>query len=69
MTPYYWTTNVRMCVYICIYVCMYVCMCIYVTGFWKTDQIVTLGLSILLTQLVATLIHYIFTVPVSGLVD
>ena len=22
----------------------YVCICIYVTGFWKTEQIVTLGL-------------------------
>ena len=40
-----------------------------VTGFWKTDQIVTLGLFILLAQLMATLVHYTFTVPVSGLVD
>ena len=39
---------------------------IYVNGFWKT---VTLGLSILLAQLIATLIQYPFTVPLQGLTD
>ena len=38
-----------------------------VTGFWKADQIVTLGLyAILLAQLMATRIHY---PPLSGLAD
>ena len=34
------------CIYVCLYVlCMYVrTVYSYVTGFWKTDQIVTLGL-------------------------
>ena len=53
-----YNTNTCMCthvyIYICMsvythtYICMYVCMhayiYTYVTGFWKTDQIVTLGL-------------------------
>ena len=44
---------------------------LYVTGFWKTDRIVTLDLaySILLTQLMATLIHYTYTEALPGLVD
>ena len=41
----------------------------YVTKFWKTDQIVTLGLFILLAQLMATLVHYTYTLSVSGLVN
>ena len=42
---------------------------LYVTGFWRTDQIVTLGLSILLAKLMATLVHYAYTLPLPGLVD
>ena len=42
---------------------------LYVTGFWKTDQIVTLGLFNFLAQLMATLVHYTYTVPSPGLVD
>ena len=30
-------------VYLCVCVCVRVC-CVYVTGFWKTDRNVTLGL-------------------------
>ena len=47
------------------------CYSIYGTGFWKTNRNVTLGraYSILLAQLMATLIHYTFTLPLSGLVD
>ena len=40
-----------------------------VTGSWETDQIVTLGLLHFIGQLMATLVHYIFTMSVSGLVD
>ena len=40
-----------------------------VTGFWKTDRNVTLGHSILLAQLMPTLIHHTFALPLSGLVD
>ena len=36
----------------------------FVTGFWKTNQNITLGLS---AQLMATLVHYPLTVP--GLAD
>ena len=36
------------------------------TGLWKTNQIVTLGL---LAKLMATLIHYPFTVPLPGLAN
>ena len=39
----------------------------YVTGFWKTNQIVTV--THLLAQLMATLIHYTCTVPLPGLVN
>ena len=42
---------------------------VYVTGFWKTDQIVTLVLSILLAQLMATLVRYTYTVQLPGLVN
>ena len=42
---------------------------IIVTGFWKTDRNVTLGIFHLLAQLMATLIHYTFSLPLSGLVD
>ena len=35
----------------------------------KTDQIVTLGLFILLAQLMATVAHYTYTEPLSGLID
>ena len=42
---------------------------VFVTGFWKTDRIVTLGLFHFMAQLMATLIHYTFTLPLSGLVD
>ena len=42
---------------------------LYVTGFWKTDQIITLGLFHFLAQLMATLVHYTYTVPSPGLVD
>ena len=51
---------------------MYICTYVhtqYVTRFWKTNQIVTLGLLHLLTQLMATLIHYTYTVPLPGLVN
>ena len=42
----------------------------YVTGFWKTNQIVTLSTySILLAQLITTHIHYPFTVPLPSLTD
>ena len=43
----------------------------FVTGFWKTDQIVTLGLFYLnvLAQLMATLIHYTYIVPLPCLID
>ena len=41
----------------------------YVTGFWKTDQIVTLGLFHLIGPVIATLIHYPFTVALPGLTD
>ena len=41
----------------------------YVTGYWKTDRIVTLGLFHLLAQLMATLVHYTYTVQLPGLVD
>ena len=39
----------NICIYVCVCVCVCVCMCVCVcvvcvTGFWKTDQIVTLGL-------------------------
>ena len=44
-------------------------MYVYVTEFYKTNQIVTLGLSILLAQLIATLVHYAYIVPLPGLVD
>ena len=44
-------------------------LCTNVTGIWKTDQIVTLILFHLLTQLIATLVHYTYTVPLPGLVD
>ena len=40
-----------------------------VTAFWKTNQIVTLGLFHLLAQLMATLIHYPITVPLPGLAN
>ena len=42
---------------------------IYVTGFWITDRIVTLGLIHLMAQLMAMLVHYTYTVPLAGLVD
>ena len=42
---------------------------IYVTGFWKTNEIVTLGLFYFIGQPMATLIYYPFTVPLPGLVD
>ena len=45
----------------------------YVTRFWKTDQIVTLGLFyynyFIGPAIIATLIHYPFTVPLPGLAD
>ena len=41
----------------------------YVTGFWKTNKIVTLGLFILLAQLMATFIHNTYTVTLPGLID
>ena len=41
----------------------------YVTGFWKTEQNITLGLFHLLPQLMPTLIYYPFTVPLPGLAD
>ena len=41
-----------------------------VTEFWKTDRIVTLGLFLLLAQLMATLVNYTYAVPaLSGLAD
>ena len=42
-----------------------------VTGIWKTDQIVTLGLFHLnvLAQLMATLVHCTYTVPLPHLID
>ena len=45
-------------------------MTLYVTGFWKVDQNVTLSLFHLkLAQLMAMLIHYPFTVALPGLAD
>ena len=42
-------------------------MCaMYVTGFWKTDQIVTLGLFHFIGP--STLVHYTYTVQLPGLV-
>ena len=44
---YVWYVCMYICMYICMYACMYVRMelCInkftFVTGFWKTDHIVT----------------------------
>ena len=40
-----------------------------VTGFWKTDQIVILGLFHFIGQLMATLVHYTYTVPLPGLAN
>ena len=40
-----------------------------VTGYWKTDQNVTLGLFHLLAQLIDILIHYPSTVALTGLAD
>ena len=40
-----------------------------VTGFWKTNQIITLGLFHLLAKLIATFMRYPFTEPLPGLVD
>ena len=40
-----------------------------VTDFWKTNQIVTLGLFHLLAKLIATLMHYPFTEPLTGSTD
>ena len=42
---------------------------IYVTGIEKTDQIVIVDLFHLLAQLIATLIHYPFAVPLPDLTD
>ena len=42
---------------------------IFVTGFWKTDQNVTLGLFYFIVQLIVTLIHYPCTVALTGLAD
>ena len=41
------------------------------TGYLKTDQIVTLGLFILMAQLMATVAHYTYTYtePLPGLID
>ena len=41
-----------------------------VTGFWKTDRIVTLGLFHFIgPAIMATLIHYTYTMPLSSLID
>ena len=40
-----------------------------VTGFWKTDQTVILGLFHFTGPIIATLMHYPFTVPLQGLTD
>ena len=45
------------------------CIASYVTGFWKTDRMSHWAYSILLAQLMPTLIHYTFALPLSGLVD
>ena len=42
---------------------------IYLTGFWKTNEIVTLGLLYFIDQVMAALIYYPFTVPLPSLVD
>ena len=36
----------HVCMYVCMYISMYVCISatLIVTGFWKTNQIITLGL-------------------------
>ena len=39
---------------------------LYVTGYWKTDHVRTFGQLLLLAQLIATLIHYQFTVALMG---
>ena len=39
---------------------------IYVTGYWKTNYVRTLANCFLLAQLIATLIHYQFTVALMG---
>ena len=44
-------------------------MIINVTGFWKTNQIVTLGIFHLSVQLMATLVYYTYTVQLLGLAD
>ena len=41
---------------------------LFVTGLWKTDQIVTLSL-FLLAKLMAKLVHCTYTVPLPGLVN
>ena len=48
---------------------IFVGLVIYVTGFWKTNEIVTLGLLYFIGQVMAALIYYPFTVPLPGLVD
>lgn len=45
-------------------------LCVYVTGYWKSDQIVTLGLSYFIAptiNYIATLMHYPCTVPLQGI--
>ena len=41
----------------------------FVIRFWKTDWILTLGLFHFIGQLMATLVHYTYTVPLPDLID
>ena len=41
----------------------------YVTGYWKPTKLLHLAYSILLAQLIASLIHYPCTVALTGLTD
>ena len=42
--PTYMCVCVHVCMRACMRACVHACVHVYLTGFWKTDQIVTLGL-------------------------
>ena len=64
------------CMYVCTYARMYICkyLCIYAyvcmwLDFGKPNELSHKAYFILLAQLITTLIHYPFTVPLPGLAD
>ena len=59
----YLILNTQYCVTMC------GCKSLCVTGFWKTNRNVALGLLHFITQPIATLIHYSCTVALPGLAD